>query len=177
MTRWPKVFLSATLVTMLAVPLAGSGHKGKDLPIRAIFVGAATWQFPGTTPSNCTVATTVTSAVGHVPYLGHVAVSSTHCPAEAGYVIDGKMTITTADGAKLFGEYDYDPASTSHDIPITITGGTGRFWGATGTVVMTFTVTQQFKRGCADPIPFNCMDFTVPWPWTSVATGTVRVLW
>jgi hypothetical protein len=178
MVRWPKVFIAATLVSMLAVPLAASGYKGRDHSVRAVFTGTATWLFPGVTPSNCTVATTVTDAIGHLSDIGLVYTHWTHCPADPQNIMDGRMTITTLLGDKLFGEYDYDPAGTSHEIPLTITGGTGRFRGATGILVGTFTVTQQFMRTpeCAvlpaNPLP--CMDFTVPWPWVSFSVGTIR---
>src|SRR5512144_2291228 len=111
------VLLSVALITLL-VPVASYGQDGVDRPFRAVFTGSATWSWPGTWPSHCTIVTTVTDATGQATHLGSVVVSASHCPAEPAYVIDGRMTITAANGDTLTGQYDYDPQSTSQSVAV-----------------------------------------------------------
>ena len=143
-------------------------------PFEARFTGSARWAFPGESPSNCAIVTTLTDSMGQSTHLGRVAASWSHCPAEPAYVTDGRLTITAANGDMLFGRYDYDPTSASHSFPVSWTGGTGRFAQASGSVVVAFTVIPQFIPGCnPEPAPFPCFDFSVPWAWSATATGTI----
>lgn len=48
-----------------------------------------------------------------------------------------------ANGDILYGVYDYDPNSDSNSIPVTLTGGTGRFADASGAAVVTYRVRQR----------------------------------
>jgi len=74
----------------------------------------------------------------------------------------------------LFGLYDYDPSSGGNSLFVSWTGGTGRFAQASGSVVVAYTVIPQFIPECnPEPNPFPCFDFSVPWPWSATATGTI----
>jgi hypothetical protein len=168
-----RMFLFAVLIGVLAVPAASSAQNGTDRPFNATLTGSAEWLWPGVTPSNCTVATTLTEASGQATHLGRVVLTSWHCPGEPGYIMDGRMTITAANGDTLTGQYDYDPTSKSNIIAVAWTGGTGRFANATGAVALRFLVEQQFKEGCS-PVPsFGCFDFSIPWPWSATIVGTI----
>lgn len=174
MKCWPKLLFAAALITLLVVPMAASGPEGIDRPFKARLAGSVHWDYPGVSPSNCTLVTSLTDSVGQATHLGRVVASWSHCPAEPAYVIDGRLTMIAANGDMLFGRYDYDPTSVSSSIPITWTGGTGRFAEASGSVISTFKVVQQFIPGCnPDPDPFPCFDFSVPWPWSATLTGTI----
>lgn len=169
-----SVGCAVAVAILLALPVAASA-QAVDRPFKATFEGAATWDWPGVHPSGCTIVTTVTNAVGQATHLGRTVLYSSHCPAEPLYVVDGRMTLVASNGDKLFGRYDYDPTSTSHAIALAVTGGTGRFAKATGTLVGEFTVIPQLVPGCNPvPDPFPCFDFSVPWPWYQIVTGTIR---
>lgn len=174
MKAWRILWFAAALVTLLVVPTASFAQEATDRPFQAVLTGAAHWGFPGVSESNCSVATTFTEATGQVTHLGRVETSWSHCPGEPAYVLDGRGTFIAANGDMLFGKYDYDPTSKNPTIAITWTGGTGRFARASGSVVSTYTVVQQFIPGC-DPVPdpFPCFDFSVPWPWSATLTGTI----
>ena len=103
--------------------------------------------------------------------MGKVMLSSSHCPGEPGNTNDGFGTIKAADDAYMV--YDYDPLDEGNEIEVTFDGGTGRFSEATGTAVWTYYVIPEFVVGCDDPDPSNCMDFTVPWQWSSTLLGSI----
>jgi hypothetical protein len=161
------------LSSLYFVGTATAAEGGTDLPFKATLTGTARWEFPGTTPANCTAVTTITEATGQATHMGKIEAVWYHCPAEPGIVIDGKLTLIGAKGDELYGIYDYDPMSESNQFPITFNGGTGLFADASGTVIATYDVVPQFIPGCVNPDPFVCMDFSVPWPWSATLTGTI----
>lgn len=87
---------------------------------------------------------TITTAEGTMGDLGPVSARWTHCPGDDGIYRLGTVTFTDENGDELRGSYDevtdqflVDPQSW----PIEITGGTGRFADASGTVyLMSFGV-------------------------------------
>ena len=162
------------LSSLYFVGTATAAKGGTDLPFKATLTGTARWEYPGSTPANCTVVTTFTEATGQATHMGKIEAVWFHCPAEAEIVIDGKMNLISANGDELHGTYDYDPLSESNQFPITLHGGTGLFAEASGTVICTYDVVPQFIPGCdPDPDPFACVDFSVPWPWSATLTGTI----
>lgn len=164
--------LAVALICLLVVPVAIAGEGGTNRPFEAALAGSATWAFPGVSPSNCTIVTTLSEMTGQVPHLGRVTGFSSHCPGEPGYVNDGRWTFIAANGDKLYGIYDYDPASETNSLTLTLNGGTGRFTSASGAVVVTYQAIPQFIPGCNPvPDPFPCFDFSVPWPATWILTG------
>ncbi len=162
------------LVSLFVVSMALAGIGGTNRPIKASLAGSARWEFPGTSPSNCSVVTTLTAATGQGTHMGQIKAFFSHCPAEPEYVNDGRLTLVAANGDELYGIYNYDPNSESNDFPITLTGGTGSFANASGTIVLTYEAIPQFIPGCnPDPDPFPCFDFSVPWPWSGTMNGTI----
>jgi hypothetical protein len=177
MKRSRLVLAAAALVTLLLVPAATAGKGGTDRPFQATLTGSVHWAFPGVSPSNCTVVTTLSNSTGEVTHLGRVVVSWSHCPAEPAYITDGRMTMTAANGDILYGTYNYDPNSTGNTIPLTFVGGTGRFADATGTVIVTYWVDPVFwPMPPCDPKtdPLGCMNLTVPWSAGWSFTGTIN---
>jgi hypothetical protein len=162
------------LFSQSLIPVATAAVGGTNLPFMATLVGTAHWDFPGSTPSYCTVVTTLTEATGQATHMGRISTTMSHCPAEADIINDGRLTLTAANGDELYGTYNYDPASESNDIPITFIGGTGLFADASGAALLTYEVVPQFIPGCnPDPDPFFCMDFSAHWPWAATMTGTI----
>jgi hypothetical protein len=186
MVNRSKLAFVATFLLLLLVPALGYGQPPDDrmwgrhdgpgyLPFTASFEGAAHWGFPGDSPSDCEVATTLTEAQGQASYMGRATLSSSHCPAMTGYTADGRLTIKAANGDLLFGRYDYDPSDSSLVFPIEWVGGTGRFARASGTALMKAGIEPKFTPGCvvdsANPVP--CFDYSVPWPWWATLKGFI----
>ena len=81
----------------------------------------------------------------------------------------------------MYGAYDYDPSDETNVIPITITGGTGRFKDASGSLTEVYNVEPQFTTVCTtEPFCFDVsgdgslfLDLTVRWPWSATLTGTI----
>jgi hypothetical protein len=79
------------------------------------------------------------SGTGHATFLGSYSSHYRECfdPA-TGAVTSGSFTLTAANGDTLYGTYGGqalptgDPTVVSYDDPGVVTGGTGRFAGATG---------------------------------------------
>jgi hypothetical protein len=177
-----KSILSLSVVTavillfsLFVVSTAFADKGGTNLPFKATLAGTASWEFPGESPSNCTVVTTFTEATGQATHMGQIEAFWSHCPAEPDYLNDGRLRLIAANGDELYGTYNYDPNSESNNIPITINGGTGSFADASGAVVGTYEVIPQFVPGCnPEPDPFPCFDFSVPWPWSATLTGKIN---
>jgi hypothetical protein len=172
MRRWLVPLVLAALVALVAMPAAAASH-GTDRPFKASFEGAVRWEFPGSSASGCTLVTTITEALGQATHLGTVSLVSTHCPAEADYVIDGRATFVAANGDELNGVYDYDPLSESNEIAFSFAGGTGRFANASGSAVWTYYIVPVLIEGCDDPEDFDCLDLSASWLWWSTLVGTV----
>jgi hypothetical protein len=176
--RRSRIFLAgAALAALLLVPAATAGKGGTERPFQAELVGSVHWAFPGVSPSSCAAVTTLSDSTGQAAHLGRVMVSWSHCPAEPAYVTDGRLAMIAANGDILYGVYDYDPGSDSNSIPVTFTGGTGRFSDASGTAVVTYWTNPVFwPMPPCDPNtdPLGCMNVTVPWSAGWSFTGTIN---
>lgn len=176
MRRARIVVVAAALASLLLVSTASAGKGGVDRPFQAMLTGAVTYIVPNGCPPNCQTFTTVTDAKGEVAHMGLVTMHDTHYPYDFANALDGSMTLTAANGDQLYAVYDYDLFSTSPSITVTLTGGTGRFADAAGTVEVTPHVTPQFKpMPPCDPNsdPFGCLDPDVPWPGSWSMTGMI----
>lgn len=172
------IYLAVSLAVILlgSLYLMGTAASigGTNLPFSATLSGAARWEFPGSTPSNCAMVTTITEATGKATHMGKIEAIWTHCPAEPEIVIDGRLKLIGANGDELYGTYDYDPMIDNNELAITLNGGTGIFADASGLVIATYDVVPQFIPGCdPNPDPFPCMDFSIPWPWSATLSGTI----
>jgi hypothetical protein len=169
--------VSPSPMLTMASGTAAAGASAPSTPVKpfeARFTGSAHWEYPGVSPSNCTIVTTLTDAIGQTTHMGRVVASWSQCPAEPAYEFDGRLTITAANGDLLFGLYDFDPTSGINSFSVSWTGGTGRFAQASGSAVVAYTVIPHFIPGCnPEPDPFPCFDFSVPWQWSATATGTI----
>jgi hypothetical protein len=94
---------------------------------------------------DCSFATVIAEEHGVATHMGAVNVSRTHCfsPFNNPPIYDGEWEAVGADGDKVYGTYEGsltftefdangDPIRGTIDSQFTITGGTGRFQGATG---------------------------------------------
>lgn len=170
--RW-LVVLCVAMVALTVMPMASAAPGGTDRPFKASFAGPVHWEFPGEFASECAEITTVTESPGKATHMGNVMLSSSHCPGEPGNTEDGFGTIVAANGDELYMVYDYDPLDEGNEIEVTFEGGTGRFASATGDALWTYYVVPEFIEGCVDSDPFNCMNFFVPWQWSSTLSGSI----
>lgn len=162
------------LLSLFVMTLASSAKAGSDRPFKATLAGSVYWEFPGESPSNCEVVTTLSDISGQATHMGRVETFWSHCPAEPDYVDDGKIRLVAANGDELYGTYDYDPNDESNEIPITLAGGTGSFADASGAIVVTYVVIPQFLPDCnPETDDFYCFDLSVSWPWSGTMTGTI----
>ncbi len=144
-------------------------------PFTATLSGAAIYVVPAECPPDCKLFTVNTAATGEAAHLGRVEMQMSHRPYDFDDHQDGSLTLTAANGDKLYGVYDYDPSSQQLN-PITVTGGTGRFADASGTILVAYQAVKQFKPmpPCVPATdPFGCLDPSVPWPWSATMTGTI----
>ena len=171
--RWPIVTMAAALVAVMALP-ASAAPGGTDRPFKATLAGEVTFEWPGVSPSGCTIITTNTYSTGNATHMGRVEAFWSHCPAETDYFGDGMLILVAANGDELYGFYDYsEPAGIPVLTPITLDGGTGRFATASGEITADFVAVPQLRDGCTDPTNFDCLDFGVPWPWWATLTGRI----
>ena len=172
--RWLIVTIVAALIALMSLPAASAASGGTHRPFRAALAGEVTFEFPGVSPSDCTIVTTKTHAMGNATHMGLVESYWSHCPAEVDYVGDGRMILIAANGDELYGFYDYfELAGAPVLTAIALDGGTGRFADATGEITADFVAVPQFIDGCGDPTSIDCLDFTVPWPWWATLAGSI----
>ena len=119
----------------LAIPL--QAVAGDQIPFKSSETG--TFQIIGSGETSGIVVDVTGS--GHATGLGNYSAHYRECLLPAtGTVIEGSFTLTAADGSTVFGTYDGQaapsgsPSVLAFEDPGVITGGTGRFAGAAGTV-------------------------------------------
>jgi hypothetical protein len=156
-----KRWLIPIMVLVLLVAAGCSKEGGTDLEFKATLAGEVHWD----TTDHCASITSITDATGTATFMDDVTAHMTHCPdaPDAANHEDGTVVLTAADGDELDGVYDY-PAI-DNGAPITITGGTGRFANASGSLKATYGVTPVYTDGQPD--------FSVPWKWEAVVNGTI----
>ena len=131
-----RLTLALLAVLALAGPAAAEGQR-KQVPFRGRLEGIVATVTPLTPPF---VAVTL-EGEGHATQLGHFDVSSSIVANEADGTAVGTYEFTAANGDTLTAHYTEIFAPTgvpdvfSDVITATITGGTGRFAGATGSFV------------------------------------------
>jgi hypothetical protein len=158
--RLLRLFVAAAVILslaafVLATPASGThGQPGKQLPLRGVQEGSGILQpapgFPlerSTFDGRCSVPSDALSSwdyTGRWTHLGSwTTVELSHCSqldlvTGVGTFGDGVLTLRAANGDTLSGTYGngeslFQPDGTvAYTFEMTITGGTGRFAGATG---------------------------------------------
>jgi hypothetical protein len=108
----------------------------KQVPFKATF--NATGTAAALPEDRCPVLTVEIQGTGNATHLGRYTTEQSHCAAPPSLAFtDGEFTFTAANGDQIrgayFGEFvPLDPPLFTVDGHFTITGGTGRFAGATG---------------------------------------------
>ena len=136
------------VVAMLAIAVPAFAGQSVERPIREQLSGYVVGieyapNFPAhagdTFGGRCSVPSqwiSTMSGTGTISHLGTVSWTTEHCfQLFAGTFSDADLVITAANGDKLYGTYDgVMTGETTYVETMVITGGTGRFAGATGTV-------------------------------------------
>jgi hypothetical protein len=127
-------WLAAMIVLLaLALPIGAVATVG----IGVDGVENGTFQVLGTCNNGLLLQVTGT---GHATYLGDYRGQYRECfDPSTGLVVDGSFTLTTANGDTVFGTFTgqaipTDESNVHYDDPGVITGGTGRFTGASGSM-------------------------------------------
>jgi hypothetical protein len=131
----PQTLLGLLVLVALALPMHAAA--GDQVPFKASETG--TFQLLG--PCETSGIVLDVTGTGHATHLGTYSAHYRECfdPA-TGAVTGGSFTLTAANGDTVFGTYSGqvfptgDPNVVVFEDPGMITGGTGRFAGATGTV-------------------------------------------
>ncbi|MFO7547361.1 MAG: hypothetical protein R6X29_00620 [Acidimicrobiia bacterium] len=136
------------VVAMLAIAVPVFAGRSVERPIREDLSGYIVGiefapNFPAhagvTFGGRCSVPSqwiSTMSGTGTISHLGRVSWTTEHCfQLFAGTFNDAELVITAANGDKLFATYKgVMTGETTYVETMVITGGTGRFAGATGTV-------------------------------------------
>jgi len=109
----------------------------KQVPFKVTFNATST---ADDVPEDDCLLTVEVHGTGPSTHLGRLTVDQSNCAAPLGTtfaITDGEFTLTAANGDRIVGTYSGElvplaPPLFSIDGPFTITGGTGRFTGATG---------------------------------------------
>ena len=133
--RGPRMLTGLVVLAALALPMQAAADD--QVPFRAAEGG--TFQLLGSCEASGMVIDV--TGTGDATHLGAYSAHYRECFAPAtGAVTNGSFTLTAANGDTLFGTYSGhvqptgDPSVIAFDDPGVITGGTGRFASAAGTV-------------------------------------------
>ena len=124
------------VVALLAV-VASPAAAGEQVPLKGSLAGVVTH-----TPVDATTDAVLVEATGSATHLGEFAVSVPHLVNTTTRTAAGTYEFTAANGDKLIAQFtgQASPTATPGVLSIvetaTITGGTGRFAGATGGFVV-----------------------------------------
>jgi hypothetical protein len=164
-----RIRSAGLLVALLAVvglaPAAGASGSGQWVPFKGRVSGEVEF-LPAPECQPWGLATTVTEVPGVGSHLGRMTMSSRHCAPSGDEIGPGTMTFTAANGDQIFTTYTgtapFPEPGTQFVVAQThaiVTGGTGRFSGATGHLDVTGTVEFQ---GLDD------MSWPGVWVWTGM---------
>src|ERR1043165_4840945 len=123
------------LTALALLPLVSSAMAEEQVPFTGVEVGGLTFvsfDFP--------FATILCTAEGEATHLGHYTVTGNYVVNVLSATETGAFTITAANGDMLFTTttgHALQPPSLKETVDnVTVTGGTGRFEGATGSWVL-----------------------------------------
>ena len=143
-----KIGLALTALALL--PLAYPAMAKDQVPFKGVEVGATAaggFVFP--------FATILDTAEGEATHLGHFSKNGIILINVVSMTVTGTFTLTAANGDELFliGTGDAPPSSLDQEtvLNITVTGGTGRFEGATGSWTEVSHFAFPFGATTVDP--------------------------
>jgi hypothetical protein len=126
--------------------------RSRGVPLRAVDTGTAVG-----VPAGGSVIETTDTGSGRATHLGRYTLAAgEHVDLASGAITGGFYTLTTATGDTITGTYSGEalPGLTGYLVSGPVTGGTGRFAGATGFLVW---------RGTVDPTALTFSDVVTGW--------------
>lgn len=146
----PTLRLNVSLIAVLALAFisAGPAAAGDQVPFRGRLAGTVT-----VTPLNPPVASVLIEATGNATLLGRYTLEVPHLVNQATRTATGAYVFTAANGDTLTADFAGQATLVSPGVlrtveTATITGGTGRFAGATGS----FTAERTFHVASGETI-------------------------
>ena len=130
--------VTVVVVALLALAVPAAAGQSIERPFSERLSGYTVDIHMPPDPGQCSepslwVSTSV--GTGVVSHLGRVTWVERHCFQPSGTFSDVELVITAANGDELFATFDGGMTGpTTFAETVTITGGTGRFVGASGTV-------------------------------------------
>jgi hypothetical protein len=159
-----KVILTLLVCGLVLLAFSATASAAtKARPFQGYVCGTITFDPTDSPPPDPPFLWVFSNAVGDVSHMGASTLWSRHA---AGYAFSGEMTLTAANGDTVTGTYvgegdipldiqtgEWYAVSSDH----TITGGTGRFAGATG---------QFHTVGSLQFMGFDAPVWPAIWSWT-----------
>ena len=156
--RKSLVLLMALCLLLIVVPAAGAESEARP------FKGSMSGSISFAPDKTCaTLLRTDSQATGNVSHLGRATMTSAHCTPGAGWIEGGDLILVAANGDRVFITYEgaAPPPNADGiivaDIDFIITGGDGRFEGASGGGDMTGLIVFE---GLSDP------EWAASWNWS-----------
>lgn len=157
------VILAVCALTLAALATAAVA-RSSDRPFKGSLEGSVLFVPDENCTNNEWLLRTDSIATGNVSHLGKTEMTSHHCTPAAADVEGGKMTLVSANGDEVYIDYAGvapapDPATglITAELVYVVTGGNGRFEGASGGGEMTAKIVFQ---------GFEDMEWPATWSWT-----------
>jgi hypothetical protein len=158
--------IGALFLTLGMTVSAAASPAAPERPFRAAASGQITYN-PGNELGCASGVTTEVTATGLATHLGTLAVDAVHCEITTGpgtgRSVQGRMTLTAANGDTIEGTYETDWAFADGAVAVTgwltVSGGTGRFADAEGKVWQDHVI--------------RVVSQTPPWPLDMSFTGSI----
>ena len=130
-----------TLILLVFLSLASTGAMGREVPFKGRLEGSVT-----ITPATPPFIDVLIEATGNATHLGSFMLTVPHRVNSATRTGEGSFEFTAANGDTLYADFEGAGTMIAPGVlelveTATITGGTGRFEGATGS----FTVERVFN--------------------------------
>lgn len=156
-----SVGLAASAILVLG-GTAGMASASADRPFKGTVSGQVSFAMVGTGVCPALGLQTESNATGTLRHLGATSMSAAHCTPTGASLTGGRMTLTAANGDKVYLAYDGTQlelpdfmggtVAVGESFPVEggfeVIGGTGRFVGAAGGGTYVATVVNE---GLSDP--------------------------
>ncbi|MFW2381414.1 MAG: hypothetical protein ACN4GZ_06600 [Acidimicrobiales bacterium] len=166
------LFIGAAIAMVVGLTgPVGAGPKDTDRAFNAHLTGELTFAFGEPCDQGPIVTTT---SYGNATHMGRVEAHWTQCAIGAtGGFVDQTGTIVSHKGDAIMLAAS-NPAG-QNPYPVTIVGGTGRFEGATGSVMVSFQVVPELlpHEQCTPSPQDPCFNPFVPWAWSARIDGRI----
>jgi hypothetical protein len=151
----------ALLLALAMAPVASADQHGTSRPIWSNQSGEVNFNMVGVPGEDPCPVVAVSDSYGTMSHLGKMWTHWEHCsPVTLPVYTNEHFTMTAANGDTVTGIYDLNGES---PYTMLITGGTGRFEGAQGSLAVTFQLEGEWANG----LPVN------PWHGWWQMKGTI----